>query len=336
MENVMEIVGRMKLLIYGAGVIGGLYAAAFAEAGYDTTVYARGKRLETLKTRGLLYEKNGKQYKAKVKVIGTLQNDDAYDFIFLTVKENQVHTALEELRPNDSPNIVTMVNTLEPYADWENLCGKGRIIPAFPGAGGSYENEVLKADFTPPFIQATTFAEIDGKKSERLRKLTAVFKRSGIPYRIVKDMHAWQICHLALVVPLADAYYKAENPKEVWKEPNVMNETARQIKNNFQTLYRCGIKLSPPKMHLLRLLPAPVLQGIFTPIFKSRFAHIFMYRHSMNARDEMKELHNQFYGYLTEAAASLQPSAPNATIIEGKLLNGRQDKASLAEWTARF
>ena len=101
----------MKLLIYGAGVIGGLYAAAFAEAGYDTTVYARGKKLETLKTRGLLYEKNGKQYKAKVKVIGTLQNDDAYDFIFLTVKENQVHTALEELRSNDSSNIVTMVNT---------------------------------------------------------------------------------------------------------------------------------------------------------------------------------------------------------------------------------
>ena len=37
-----------------------------------------------------------------------------------------------------------------------------------------------------------------------------------------------------------------------------------------------------------------------------------------------------------KAAASLQPSAPNATIIEAKLLNGRQDKASLAEWTARF
>ena len=75
----------MKLLIYGAGVIGGVYAAAFAETGYDTTVYARGKKLETLKTRGLLYEKNGKTYKANVKVIDALQNDDVYDFIFLTV-----------------------------------------------------------------------------------------------------------------------------------------------------------------------------------------------------------------------------------------------------------
>ncbi|EMB43153.1 ketopantoate reductase family protein [Treponema denticola] len=288
----------MKLLIYGAGVIGSLYAAAFAKAGYDTTVYARGKKLETLKTRGLLYEKNGKQYKAKVKVIDALQNDDIYDFIFLTVKENQVHTALEELQSNGSPNIVTMVNTLEPYADWENLCGEGRIIPAFPGAGGSYEDGVLKADFTPSLIQATTFAEIGGNTSERLKKLTALFKTAGVPYRIVKDMHAWQLCHLALVVPIADAYYKAENPEEVWKEAGIMNDTARQIKNNFQKLYRSGVKLSPPEMHLLRLLPAPILQAVFTQVFKSRFGNLFMYRHSMKASDEMRSLHSQLYQYL--------------------------------------
>lgn len=37
----------MKLLIYGAGVIGCLYAAAFSKAGYDTSVYARGNKLRT-------------------------------------------------------------------------------------------------------------------------------------------------------------------------------------------------------------------------------------------------------------------------------------------------
>ena len=47
----------MRILIYGAGVIGSLYAALFAEAGYDTNIYARGKRLEFLKKNGLLYKK---------------------------------------------------------------------------------------------------------------------------------------------------------------------------------------------------------------------------------------------------------------------------------------
>ena len=43
----------MRILIYGAGVIGSLYAALFAEAGYDTNIYARGKRLEALRNNGL-------------------------------------------------------------------------------------------------------------------------------------------------------------------------------------------------------------------------------------------------------------------------------------------
>ena len=47
----------MRILIYGAGVIGSLYATLFAEAGYDTSIYARGKRLEFLKKNGLLYKK---------------------------------------------------------------------------------------------------------------------------------------------------------------------------------------------------------------------------------------------------------------------------------------
>lgn len=148
--------------------------------------------------------------KADVKIIGKLENNDKHDFIFLTVKENHVHTALKELSSNLSPNIVTMVNTLEPYSDWEEICGKGRIIPAFPGAGGSFDNGILKAALIPYFIQPTTFSEINAKITERVISLSTILKKSKIPYQIVKDMHVWQLCHLARVVPIADAYYKAE------------------------------------------------------------------------------------------------------------------------------
>lgn len=77
-----------------------------------------------------------------------------------------------------------------------------------------------------------------------------------------------------------------------------MHETVQQIKKNLQTLYRSGIKLSPVKMHLLRLLPILMLQLVFTFVFKSRFEYTFMYRHSMKAPDEMNRLHVQLYRYL--------------------------------------
>lgn len=77
----------MRILIYGAGVIGSLYAALFAQAGFDTSVYARGKRLETLQTRGLLYAENRQVRKANVSVLSKLEDSDRYDFIFLTVRK---------------------------------------------------------------------------------------------------------------------------------------------------------------------------------------------------------------------------------------------------------
>ena len=60
----------MRILIYGAGVIGSLYAVLFAETGYDTSIYARGKRLEFLKKNGLLYKKNQNIRRAEATILG--------------------------------------------------------------------------------------------------------------------------------------------------------------------------------------------------------------------------------------------------------------------------
>ena len=205
---------------------------------------------------------------------------------------------MEELRFNVSPNIVTIVNTLEPYENWERACGKGRVIPAFPGAGGGYEEGVLKAEFLPWIVQPTTFAEINGCRSERLERLAEIFQKSGVPYQVVRDMHRWQLCHLALVVPIADAYYKAENPEAVWREKEVVAGAAREIQDNFRTLCHAGKSLSPWKLNLFRLLPVWILRRIFAVIFRIRFGNLFMYRHAMKAPDEMKRLHDQLYRYL--------------------------------------
>ena len=288
----------MRILIYGAGVIGCLYATLFSKAGFDTTIYARGRRLESFKQNGLLYFKNKKIKKAKVNIIDKVDANDIYDFVFLTVKSNQVHTALEELKNNNSPNIVTMLNTLEKYNTWEEICGKGRIIPAFPGAGGSFEGNILNAKLTPSIIQATTFGKINGGKSERLLQLASIFKRSYIPYKIEKDMHAWQLCHLAMIVPIADAYYEAGVPEKAGEDRELMRKTAITIKKNIDSLHKLGVTLTPKKMKVLYRLPVGILRIGLRFTFQSKFGNTFMYQHSMKALDEMRELHNQFYSYI--------------------------------------
>ena len=286
----------MRILIYGAGVIGSLYGALLAEAGYDVSVYARGRRLENLTRDGLQYKYKGKIKTAPIKVLSTIEPDDRYDFIFLTVRENQLHMALEELRKNSSPTVVTMVNSLETYDRWEAICGAGRIIPAFPGAGGGFDGSVLDAALTPRLIQPTTFGKTDGRE----RALARVFRRAKIPYQVVADMHAWQLCHLAMVVPIADAYYEADDPENAGRDAVLMRKTAKQIRDNLGAIEARKIRLSPGKMQAFRLLPVPLVGFVLGFVFRSRFGNRFMYQHSMKAPDEMRRLHEQFYLWLEE------------------------------------
>lgn len=286
----------MRILIFGAGVIGSLYGALLAEAGYDVSVYARGRRLESLMQDGLLYKSKGKIRKAPIKVLSKIEPEDCYDFVFLAVRENQLHAALEELRQNGSTTIVTMVNSLETYDQWEAICGPERIIPAFPGAGGGFDGNVLDAALTPRFIQPTTFGKTDGRE----RELAHVLRRAKIPYQIVPDMHAWQLCHLAMVVPIADAYYDAADPEHAGRDAALMKKTAARIRDNLGAIAARRLLLSPGKMQAFRLLPVPLVGWILGLVFESSFGYRFMYRHSIKAPDEMRRLHEQFYRWLEQ------------------------------------
>jgi len=289
----------MKILIYGAGVIGSLYAVLFSKAGYEVSVYARGRRLQELKTKGLLYRDRDSVKKADVNVLEHLSEQDCYTFIFLTVRAEQAQAALHELQSNISPTVVTMINTIKDYAQWEAILGGGRLLPAFPGAGGSIADGILDAALTPSLIQPTTFGEINGQRSERTAALAQVFKQCGIPYQIVPNMHYWQISHLGLVVPLADAYYRSDDPVNVYRDKDIMAQTARALKSNFQELSKRSI-LSPPKFHLLRLCPQFLLKIGLTMVFRSHFGDVFMYRHAMKSPEEMRQLHRDFYRFIGE------------------------------------
>lgn len=288
----------MRILVYGAGVIGSLYAAHLSEAGYSVSILARGERLGDLRQNGLRYYCRGRVRRADVETVESLGPNDCYDYIFLTVREEQLREALAQLKENVSPTIVTMVNTIAPYAELDALCAEGRLLPAFPGAGGGFSDGILDAGFTPRIVQPTTFGEIDGSYSERVRNLKKLFIKARIPHHVEKDMHVWQICHLAMVVPLADAYYMAAKPQAAYREKAVMKQTAKRLRENFVRLHQRGVSISPSKLNLFRWCPTCILSGVLPLIFRSKFGDRFMFQHAMKAKEEMNVLHDRFYSYL--------------------------------------
>lgn len=287
----------MKILIFGAGVIGSFYAKCFSLSGNEVSLLARGRRLEFLTREGLLYKDGSEVRKAPVKVLGS-PDGSKYDYIFVCVREEQAESALKCVSEYDSQNIVTMINTLRPYVDWEEITGKGRLIPAFPGAGGTIEDGVLEAGCTPSFVQKTAFGEVSGdNSSERLKALGRLFRKSGIPCYAEKDMHSYQVSHLGLVVPLADAYYEAADPERAGHEVAVMRDCAAALKRNLSMLHSRGV-LRPPKLFLITLLPVRLTSWILSILYNGSFGRIFMYPHAMKAVSEMKRLHDEIYAYL--------------------------------------
>ena len=111
-------------------------------------------------------------------------------------------------------------------------------------------------------------------------------------------MHKWQLCHLAMVIPIADAYYEAVCPKEVGLEKDIMQRTAKRLKRNFIFLKKDLGEISPWKLNVFIILPVKILAFALRFLFKSSFGDKFMYRHSMKTRDEMIRLHREFYGYM--------------------------------------
>jgi 2-dehydropantoate 2-reductase len=288
-----------KILIIGAGVIGSIFAVKLSAVGCDVSLYARSRRLEELTEKGLLYEVDGKVKKANVKIISELDNNERFDFIFVTVRYNQIEAALKHLRNNVNSNIVTMVNNLNGYDKFEEIVGKGRIIPGFPGAGGSIEHGVLHYMLTPTIIQKTTIGEIDGTRTVRILTLQNILKSADIPTAISKIMNLWQKSHLALVTALANGiYFDGGDNYTTAENKEALTVISKLLKSNFGKIRAAGIKIEPFKLNIIRLCPVSIMNFVISRIFRTKFAEVCITSHAKNAKEEMKLLDWDFREFL--------------------------------------
>jgi 2-dehydropantoate 2-reductase len=288
-----------KILIIGAGVIGSIFAVKLSAAGQNVTLSASSKRLEELTEKGLLYEENGTVKKANVRIISELDNNERFDFIFVTVRYNQIEAALNQLRNNVNSNIVTMVNNLNGYDKFEEIVGKGRIIPGFPGAGGSIDNGVLSYMLTPTIIQKTTIGEIDGMRTMRIITLQNILKSADIPTAISKNMDLWQKSHLALVTALANGiYFDGGDNYTTAENKEALTVISKLLKNNFGKIRSAGIKIEPFKLNIIRLCPISIMNYVISRIFRTKFAEVCIASHAKNAKEEMKLLDWDFREFL--------------------------------------
>ena len=287
----------MKILLYGAGVIGSIYAAKLREAGNDVSILARGQRFQDLKDYGIVLEHalTRQQSTTHVNVIDQLSSDEAYDLIVVTMRKNHVAAALPILAANQcTPNVMFMVNNPSGYEDWINAVGRDRLLIGFPGAGGSLEGHVVRYMLTSR-MQPTMMGEANGEVSDRLHTIGYIFNEAGFPVEFSHNMDAWQKCHVALVSPIADALYVAGGDSyRLSQMPETLRLMVRAMREGFRVLRALGVPIIPVKLRLWEWLPEPIIVAILKRWVRSRHFEIVAAHHANAARDEMQRLANEF------------------------------------------
>ena len=289
----------MKILIYGAGVIGSIFAEKLSQKGYDITILARGNRYNEIYEKGIILKNclNDKTDYIKIKLVDKLEKDDIYDYIIIPVQNNQIDNILPILEKNKSQNFVFMVNNPLGYEKWIKAVGYNRIIIGFPSVGGERKDGVINYFISkgmPRAYQSTTFGELNGKKTERLIKLYKVFKKSGLSPSINSKMDWWQKTHVAIILPIGKALYRYEsNNYELSKSYKTIKNMIYGIRELFAILESNGVKITPMKLKLY-YLPVILIGKMWQKILGTKMAEYAMAKHTIVAKKEMEELEKQF------------------------------------------
>lgn len=295
------LVKQDKILIFGAGVIGSIYAMKFIEAGLDVTIFARSNRFKSLKENGLQYSEKGEVKSIKVNVIDKLENDDVYDFIFVTVHYDQSESALLALKDNQSKNIVMMTNSSMGFSTWQNIVGD-RILPAFPGFGGQIKDGILYARFAPKFLIATMVGEISGLETERIENLLKIFKTAKLPCRINKDMEAYLITHSISDIALLGGLYFENNISDEKKAHKITTT----LKTYLRAIQKAGVDINPPVFKIMLKCPNFVLDFFFNIWLRAKFVKDMMLPdYASNATNEVVKLKSDLLKFLSQKGVTI-------------------------------
>ncbi|MBJ9992879.1 MULTISPECIES: ketopantoate reductase family protein [Paenibacillus] len=286
---------KKRLLVFGAGIVGSIYALRFAQSGLDVTLLARGKRLEALQKNGLRYNDHGTIKQMSITTIGKLEDDDIYDFIFVPVRFDQAESALSAIKNNRSQTIVTLTNTIG-YESWLDIVGD-RLLPGFPGAGGDMKEDVLYAQFGTEKHQGTIFGEINGQTTERVKELAKVLETAGLHYEIQHDMYAFHVSHTAVAV--GNKHFFTDEgvvDLETARSERTLNRIAADIKQNLRLVEQAGIQIIPSETKAMGELSEQELTAMYHQMLSNDFIiDVMLGDHAVSQRAEIMLLDEKFH-----------------------------------------
>ena len=164
----------MKILVYGAGVLGCNLARNLLRAGKDVTLLARGNWAAEIKQNGLRIKDKFslRTSVSRIPVVTELAPDAMYDVIFVVLRYTQLDSALDTLRANRTKNIVFVGNNVQARALAAALPEKNVLFAFALSAGHREADRVVSIDLKKlrgdtAYLNRVLDANIEGYRAIR-------------------------------------------------------------------------------------------------------------------------------------------------------------------------
>ena len=287
----------MRILIYGAGNIGCLYAAKLAQSGQDVTILARGDRYDALCDHGitLVDGVSGERTSTSIAVVDRLDPADAYDLVLVVLPKSALVEVLPILAENQhTPSVMFFGNDASGPEPMISALGRERVLLGFPGAAAVPHDGAVRYVITSRREQPTTIGELDGGRSERIAAIARALEGAGFPASICANMDAWLKTHVAKILPTAGAlFYAGGHAEQLATNHEALRLMVRAIREGLEVLRANDIPITPSNHHILRWLPESLIVFIMKRMFSGETMAIKV-GHAAHARREFQLLTQEF------------------------------------------
>ena len=226
----------MRVLVMGAGGVGGYYGGVLAYAGHDVTFVARGAHLVALRERGLEVRTQGHSLSIRPATAVARPADAAgqggFDLALFTVKTYDTGPAAAALEPALGPQtaVLTLQNGVDSPDVLATLLGGERILAGvtFIAAAVAEPGVILENGFS----RAVTLGEPGGGDvTPRVRTIVRAFREAGLEAQATADARQTLWDKFVVVAPHATISALCQTPV------GVTRQTAEAM-----TLYRSMIQ----------------------------------------------------------------------------------------------
>ncbi len=168
----------MKVLVLGAGGIGGYFGGRLVESGVDVTFLVRERRYKQLQERGLRIQSiHGDLLLEQPQLIQAGEEVGPFDVVLLSNKAYTLEDSVDAIAPyvGEDTVVIPLLNGIAHMELLWNRFGRERVL-----GGLCFIETTLNADGdvvqTSP-IHDTVFGEWEGGKSERVERIEQAFSK---------------------------------------------------------------------------------------------------------------------------------------------------------------